>query len=142
MTDRFTGMSALYLDSNVIIYFIEDRGALRKAASEIILEAQQRGVQLVTSELALAECLHGAYRQQNETLAELYVEFLAGDGMFQLVSLSPPILRTSAKLAALHSTKLLDAIHVASALEIRCQAFVTNDRGIRTPDDLEVIQLT
>ncbi len=142
MSDRLAGLSSLYLDSNIFIYFIEDRGPLRKVASEIIFDTQQRGVQLVTSELALAECLHGAYRQHNEKLAELYVDMLAGDDMFHLVSPSPSILRMSAKLAAKFSTKLLDAIHVATAMESKCDAFVTNDRGIRTPDELKVIQLT
>ncbi|WP_274534852.1 hypothetical protein [Rhizobium sp. LCM 4573] len=38
--------------------------------------------------------------------------------------------------------KLLDALHVATAEALNCGVFLTNDRGIRVPEGIEIHHLS
>lgn len=142
MTDRLDGVTSLYLDSNIFIYLVEDRGALRDAVTAILAEAQTRGIFLTTCEITLAECLHGAFKQENEALAGVYRELLSGDGLIKTILCQSIIFEDAARFGAALSLKLTDAIHLASAVHFGCDAFLTNDRGIRGPEILKIIQLS
>jgi predicted nucleic acid-binding protein len=48
---------------------------------------------------------------------------------------------TAALLAGKQGMKLLDAIHYVTALQNNCQFIITNDRGFKSSETLEVIQL-
>ena len=48
----------------------------------------------------------------------------------------------AAEIAATASMKLIDALHVATAISSGCKFFLTNDRGIRSSEQLEVIVLS
>ena len=47
----------------------------------------------------------------------------------------------AAQLRARYELKTPDALHVAAALEARCEAFLTNDKGIQRVTDLRVLVL-
>ena len=72
MIDQLGGVSSLYIDANILIYLVLDRGAKRDAVTVILAEAKTRGIFLSTSEITLAECLFGAFKQENEALAGVY----------------------------------------------------------------------
>jgi predicted nucleic acid-binding protein len=139
--DRLAGISRLYLDANIFIYFIEGRGAERDAATDILLAAAERGVVLVTGEITIAECLHGAFKQKNEALASVYRDLLSGGIVVETLAGDPVLYECAAYAGSLLSLKLIDAIHAASAMIGECEGFLTNDRGIRVPDGIRIIQL-
>jgi predicted nucleic acid-binding protein len=142
MIDQLDGVSSLYLDSNILIYLVEDRSAKRDAVTAILAEAQTLGVFLTTSEITLAECLFGAFKQENEALAGVYRELFSGDGFIQTILCQSIIFEDAARRGATLSLKLVDAIHIASATHFGCDAFLTNDNGIRGPVTLKIIQLS
>jgi predicted nucleic acid-binding protein len=142
MIDQLDGVSSLYLDSNIIIYLVEDRGAKRDAVTDVLAEAQTLGIILATSEITLAECLFGAYLQENEALAGVYRELFSGDGIMRLILCQSIIFEDAARRGAALSLKLVDAIHIASATHFGCDAFLTNDKGVRGPATLKIIQLS
>ena len=45
----------------------------------------------------------------------------------------------TAQLRAKRGLKFIDALHCATAIQAGCKFFVTNDGGIQSSDDLEVI---
>lgn len=128
-----------YIDTNIIIYQIEGtRQAQQKASAAVAQSDDQR---LVTSEITLGECLLGAQKRQSAELVVKYREILSDTAIFRLVPVDRGILEAAAKLGAQYRLKLVDAIHVATAVAAGCDAFITNDKGIRAGESLRIIQL-
>lgn len=141
MTNRLDGISRLYLDANIIIYFIEGDLELRTAVADVLEQAGARGVSLLTSDIAIAECLHGAFKRKKRPLVELYRSFFADEGLISLAPIAAPVLELSAEIGAALALKTVDAIHVATAIAVGCDALLTNDNGLRAPEGLRIDQL-
>ena len=47
----------------------------------------------------------------------------------------------TAQLRARRGLKFIDALHCATAIQAGCRFFVTNDGGIQSRDDLEVVAI-
>lgn len=131
----------VYVDANVLIYFVEGAQAFRVGARRLFAETALRGAVIVTSELSIAECLHGAYKRNDDTLAGNYRELFGAQSLIALVPVSAPLLDSSARLGAALAVKTLDAIHVASAVQIDAEYLVTNDRSMRAPRTMRLRRL-
>lgn len=135
------GASSFYIDTNIFIYLVEGRGIHRDLARMIMQGLMQRQVQLVSSALAHAECLHGVYKHDRPDFIPLYHAMLYGITAPKLVPLEPDTLALAANYAATFSMKLLDAIHVACAVRSGCDHLLTNDSGMRSPETLKIVNL-
>lgn len=131
MTDR------IYLDSNIIIYYVEGNSDLHEAVGSVLRAYLVKGAAFHTSEITVGECLIGigrkSRRQQSDYLAEL-----ENPAFISLAPISGNIIRRAAILGAGLNMKLVDAIHVATAEALACSVFLTNDRGIRAPAGIEL----
>jgi predicted nucleic acid-binding protein len=141
-TEALAGLNRLYVDANIFIYFVEGEGAERETVTALFLEAAERDVQLVTSEITIAECLRGALRGRDETVASTYRDLLSNGAVVELVAADPVLYEYAALAGFTFSLKLFDAIHVASAVIGDCEGLLTNDKGIRGPEMLKIIQLS
>ncbi len=124
-----------YVDSNIIIYMVEGRTELKEVAVSALDQCLREGRLLVTSELSAAECLVGALRRDHR-VAHAYRDLFDHEKFLSVVDVSRSIVRRAAELGAGLNLKLLDALHVATAEALACEIFLTNDRGIRTPNGL------
>lgn len=79
-------------------------------------------------------------RNGNNSLVADYEELLLSSEM-RLIPISQSILRQAANIRATTNIKTPDAIHTATALSVRCNQFITNDRGFRNITGLPVIIL-
>ena len=131
----------IYVDSNVIIYYIEGEEESQRLAERLFDHAEARSIELVTSEIAIGECLYGAYKRGRSDSVEKFESLFEDVGLFRLVPVEAETLKQAAKLGAAHGMKLIDAIHAATAIEAECGVFVTNDRGIKSTEALRVVQL-
>jgi predicted nucleic acid-binding protein len=57
------------------------------------------------------------------------------------VAVSAQIAETAADLRAHYNLRTPDALHVATALAVQCDAFLTNDAAIRRVTELRVLLL-
>lgn len=122
----------IYLDSNMVIYAIE---GMAKFAAQIqpILDAMDGGeIFVVTSELTLAEVLVGPIKAGNFPVQQTYRAFLTTTSIVEIIPITRPILEEAARLRATTRLKLPDAIHLATALHLQCDSFVTNDDLFRS----------
>jgi predicted nucleic acid-binding protein len=95
-----------------------------------ILKASRDGDILVyTSSLTIAECTHVGQHPVPEEVKRLFKSVLSSGKVLQLISDSIFIAERARDLRWDHDITLrgADSIHVASALEIGCKEFVTND---------------
>jgi predicted nucleic acid-binding protein len=72
-------------------------------------------------------------------LINAYEQFLSS--RITLFPIRDSILRLAAQLRTTSNLKIPDAIHAATALNIGCTLFLTNDAGLRTVPGLSVVVL-
>lgn len=115
----------LYLDSVVIIYAVERIEPWAKLVAE-----RMTGKQIATSELSCLECKVRPLRlDQQEVIADFDAFF--ADAVSELLPMSRGVLERAAALRAKHSfLKTPDAIHLAAAIDGKCDAFLTNDHRL------------
>ncbi len=124
--------TSLYLDSNVFIYAFEGRpGALREAASLIVRQVFAGENFGCTSVLTRAEVLVRPLGQRQTELADRYRRLLSAAGPVEIKSIEPLAADIAAELRADYpSLKLPDALHLATAIQTDCSAFITGDKRL------------
>lgn len=140
-TDVLAGLERIYVDANIFIYFVEGEGAERETVTALFVKAAEQDVQLVTSEITIAECLRGPLGRHDETAASTYRDLLSNGAVVELVATDPVLFEYAALAGCTFSLKLVDSIHVASAMIGECDALLTNDNGIRGPAALRIMRL-
>lgn len=131
----------VYIDSNVLIYYVDGSPQFQEPAKSVLRSLKASGAEFISSEIAMGECLRGAYRSDTE-FADLFLQILSDTDFITLFAVTLPIIKRAARLGAEFNMKLLDAIHVATAETLGCNIFLTNDRGIRAPAGIELRYLT
>ena len=117
----------LYLDAVVIIYAVE-----RIEPWAELVAARMTGEQItsLTSELSCLECKVRPLRLNQEDVIVGFEAFFA-EGVSELLPVSREVLERAAALRAQHHfLKTPDAIHLAAAIEGKCDVFLTNDHRL------------
>jgi predicted nucleic acid-binding protein len=134
--------SLIYLDTNVFIKAVEGLDETAAPAKVLIetLRRQRAGI-AATSEITFAEVL--APSKQVDALPphmkrRAYLDLLLWSGFVELIPVSRSILIETAKIRAMARFKLPDAVHLASAIQVRCRYFVSADRDFdKMPEGME-----
>lgn len=142
MNKAIASAQRIYIDANIIIYFMEGDDEKQEKAAALFEFAATSDITVITSEIARAECLYGVYKAGKEALVDAYNRLFDDAGLFQFVPVELEICEAAAMTGAQNRLKLIDAIHFASAIEVKCDVFVTNDKGIRSGRRLRVVQLS
>jgi predicted nucleic acid-binding protein len=132
---------AVYFDANVFIYAMEkddDRGLL---ARRWLLQVERREIRAVTSELTFAEVLPHPLAGRDDELVDGYHRILQNRAILRVLPVRRGIVLRAADLRAEFNTDLPDAIHVATALQANCAAFLTEDTRVRLPPGLQKLAL-
>jgi predicted nucleic acid-binding protein len=133
--------SAVYIDTNSIIYSVERLEPYAGLLIPIWDGARAGTFKLLTSKLSLLETLVGPIKSGDLPLEESYRRLLRRTSDLRLVNVTVPVLECAARLRAQTTLKMPDAIHAASALVNRCALFITNDRDFRCVPGLSVVVL-
>lgn len=122
----------VYLDTNVLIYAFE--GGSPNTARLIELLAGNDGTRpayLFTSELTLAEVLVHPLSNNNFDLVQSYDNVLNNTAILIACPIDQSVLWHAAVLRSRYSSlKLPDAIHVSTAMRMRCTHFLSADTGL------------
>ena len=133
--------SKIGLDSNLLIYLIDDVQPWAAQVGELVTAIEGGHVAGVMSALAVTEILSGPSRDGDlGRLERTYDEVRTIPGL-EIVPLRTEIAADAAVIRGIRGMALADAIHLASARAASATAFVTNDRTIRGSAKLEVIYL-
>lgn len=130
----------IYIDTSVAIYTIEGNRDYYSLLQPLWSKFYAGEIQIVSSELILLEVLVVPLRSENNSLVADYEELLLSS-QIQLLPISQSILRQAANLRATTNIKTPDAIHVATALSVNCNLFITNDKDLRNVPGLPVVIL-
>jgi predicted nucleic acid-binding protein len=132
---------SIYLDTNAIIYSVE-----QIAPYDALLEGVWRAVQhtelgIVSSELTLLEVLVKPLREGKQALEQRYRRLLTASREVQLYPIERPIIEQALNLRATVGLRTPDALHAATAVQSGCVLFVTNDPVFRRVSGIEIIVL-
>jgi predicted nucleic acid-binding protein len=122
---------AVYLDFNPLIYLLEGEPSVSAAVDPLFRVLRNKPGLGITSEITLAEVL--APSQRNGAL-ELhvkrrpYLNLIVFGGFLSLSPVSRDDLYETADLRKVVPMKLVDAIHLVTAMQHRCGYFVSADR--------------
>jgi len=123
---------ALYFDSNVFIYAFEgEMDPVREAAGQLLQAAEAQHCAAATSLISRAEVLVRPLRQKQVELADRYRALLSGAGAVSLYGVDENVVDRAAELRADYPVlKLPDALHIATALHIGSDVFITGDQRL------------
>ena len=135
---------ALYLDSNAFISYLEGTPSDSAALKGLFESLRTRPGIGVTSELTLGEVLAGSYKGGPQ-IKRAYLDLIVWSKNFELAPVSREVLYQGADLCAVHKQAvgrklgLVDAIHLATAIQAKCQYFVSADKSIVPPEGMAKI---
>jgi predicted nucleic acid-binding protein len=128
------------IDSNVLIYLLENPGPLAEAAAELLDGIEAGALSGVMASIATVEILTGPARAGDGPGFESATETLR-DLPVRVVALDVAIAEDAAWVRGTASIGLEDAVHLATARSAGATAFVTNDRRVRSIPRLEIVYL-
>ena len=115
------------LDTVVFIYTLEGNLEFGNRAKTIFEAIEQGKCKGYASDLVLAELMVKPLREGKPDIAEEYASELPNFPNLTFLLPTRDIIISAAKLRGKTNLKLIDALHLATAIEAGCQIFITND---------------
>lgn len=123
-------MSAIYLDSCIVIYLTEGPNHFREICYRALANRIAGGAQLCFTSLTRLECRVLPMRNGQQRVLEEYDNFFSLPETRQL-SISDHVFEIATELRAFQNLKTADALHLAAALHHGCTEFWTNDLRLK-----------
>jgi predicted nucleic acid-binding protein len=142
ISDVFSKIRRVGLDSDCIIYFVDQNPEFDQRMTAIFQEIVSGKVSGLTSTLALTEGLVVPLRNADVLLAQRYRDLLLNSEDFQVLPVDAVVAEIAADIRAKYNMRTPDAIQIATALNAGCDAFLTNNgRDFRRVSELTVLVL-
>jgi uncharacterized protein len=127
----------VFLDANIVIYFVEQIPIWGPKASARIATASTRGDDFAVSDLIRMECQVAPLASGDLALLADYAKFF-GRPEVRVLPITAAVCDRAATIRARYRFKPLDALHLAAAVEGACGRFVTNDARLQSFPDINV----
>lgn len=141
ISDALNSVARLGIETAPIIYFIERHPTYVDRMDVIMQRIVAGNLAGVTSMVTLAEVLVHPLRNGQRHLAQQYRQLLLRSRGFHTLTLDAVVSEQAADLRAKYQMKLPDAFQVAAAIHAGCDAFLTNDLGMRRVQEIPVLVL-
>lgn len=116
----------IYLDANPIIYFLNNTLGFTSVSHALFQTIDKQQTTAYAGQLCLAELLVKPIKE-NKTKEIQHIHQLFDAGYIHLLAHSHDVFLLAAQIRAENGLKMLDAIHVATAICHGCDIFVTGD---------------
>ncbi|CAG0954225.1 hypothetical protein ANRL3_00447 [Anaerolineae bacterium] len=141
ITQRLQSLTRLFLDTAPVIYFVEKNPNYLARVKPVFESIDAGTCTAVTSPVTLAECLVYPYRLGHTEGVRAFTDLIAHGNHTTFALIDNEIARRAAELRARHNLALADAFQIATALNVGCDAFLTNDVTFKRVTELDVIVL-
>ena len=139
--NALAGVTQLGLDTPPFIYFVERHPAYVDRVREIIRRIDAGAIRGFSSVVTLTEVLTQPKRQGQTQIETNYRDLLCYGRNFSLLPIDVATADQAADLRARYQLRTPDALQLAAALAVGCQAFLTNDTTLRRVTELRVLVL-
>lgn len=141
INDALHGVERIYIETAPLIYYVEENPRYIATMEAIISRIEHTDLRAMSSVITLAEVLSYPIKLGNRTIEQSYRDILINNESLQLISINIQVADVAARLRATYGLRTPDALHIASAIHMGCQVFLTNDKGITRVKDLQIILL-
>ena len=131
-----------YFDTNIFIYLLEQTPEYKEIIISLIEHLESINCEIYTSDLTLAECLVKPFADNDIQSQEVYKEQIKTSEFLQVKKVSRNILIEASRLRSVVNNKLPDSIHLATALQAKCDIFIGNDKKLKITNDIKKIILS
>lgn len=135
------GITALGFDTSPFIYFVEEHLSYLNIMDEIIRRVDQGKISGYSAVITLTEVLVKPKKLGNTDLEQEYQALLEQSRNFDLVRITEKIAKEAADLRSRYTIRTPDALQIAAAIDVGCQAFLTNDKRLKSVSDLTILVL-
>ncbi|MGO8674113.1 MAG: type II toxin-antitoxin system VapC family toxin [Capsulimonadaceae bacterium] len=136
-----SGVGRIGLDTAAVIYFVEAHPKYDPLVTDIFQRISSGLLVAFTSVITVTEVLAHPYKLLNPVLAQSYRDVLLNSANLSTIEIDSQLADDAARLRAQYGLRTPDALQIAVALATGCQAFLTNDRGIKRVNNLRVLLL-
>ena len=116
----------IYCDSCIPIYFYDHTGPFNVRAVHRLAALASAGDQIAVSDLVRLECRVKHLMTHDAAKLAVFDTFFARPDV-RLVPITTAVFDRATLIRATHGIKLGDSLHLAAAVEARCDRFLTND---------------
>jgi predicted nucleic acid-binding protein len=127
----------IFLDANIVIYFVEQLPVWGAKSAARITTARSSNDDFAVSDLIRMECQIGPLASGDRALLADYARFFALPEV-RVLPISAAVCDRAAAIRARHRFKPLDSLHLAAAVEAACGRFLTNDARLQAFPDVKV----
>jgi len=139
LSDELAQISTLFIDTAPIIYYIEAHPYFGPLVKVVVDAFQSGSILAFSSVITLAEVLPKPIQKGHEELAARFTEFLRRGRNFTLVEISAEIAEKAGQLRGKYPVlRALDALQLATAIQIQANAFLTNDTKLKRVEEVNV----
>ncbi len=135
------GVTRLFLDTAPVIYYVERNPTYAARVDDIFDRIDAGTPQEATSPITLAECLVEPIRQGLVQAQQDFTDLIVSGANVTFLILNDTTAIRAADLRARYNLRLADALQVAAALGGGCDAFLTNDLGLRRVREVPILVL-
>lgn len=136
-----TEVRLLYIETAPFIYYTENRPGYVDTMRAIFQGVLDQQMSIVTSTIALAECLPKPLKENDRAVVKAYETLFQNTKEIRLVPVDAAVARRCADLRAQYNLRTPDALHVATAIETGCDIFLTNDLTLKRVKEVRVLVL-
>jgi uncharacterized protein len=116
----------VFIDSSVVIYFVEQPAVWGSKASARMSALLAAGETFGVTDLVRMECRVGPIKLGNKPRLNDFAVFFAGPDL-QVFPVTAALCDRASSVRAMYGFKPLDSLHLAAAVENHCGLFLTND---------------
>jgi len=136
--EALLGVERIFLDTAPVIYLVEQNPQFFDKVRVVFEAVDREQIRVVVSPVTLAECLVGAYQANQIQVANNFVQYLTQEDT-DFVQTTVVIAELAARLRAQYNLQMTDALQVATSIEAKCDAFLTNDVQLQRVPDIRVL---
>ena len=137
LDDDLVDGSTVAIDTNALIYFVEDHPAFGPIVDPAFAKIMSRRVVAHASVITLVEVLLLPLRREQKELADKYREILGAS--IALHGLDADLADAAAILGAKAGLRTPDAIICATALHTGCDFIITNDPDFKRVEGIKAL---
>lgn len=135
------GIRRLGVETAPLIYYVENHPVYADKMDAIFKYMEAAGIHAYCSTITLTETLTKPLEAGDKSLETAYRDLLTGTDYIFLMPVTEQVAEGAARLRARYNLRTADALHLATALETGCDAFLTNDLSLRRVAELRVLVL-
>ena len=133
---------SVYIDANIFIYFLDGQEPFLSMVTPF-LEAVLNGEIIgYTGDAVLAEVMVHPYKFGNLATIDRFKAFFAQEDFLSILTHDSKAFDLASQLSGTKGMKLVDSLHMATALQAGCTYMLTHDKGMKSVDGIRIIRLS